>query len=83
MKKLFSLMVFVGSLFGSVDINHASFGELTSLNGIGDSKAKRIIDYIKQNGCFDSVNQLTNVKGIGKGIINKNKEILIVKPCKK
>ncbi len=51
--------------FAGVNINTATQSELTSLPGIGDSKAAAIIEYRRQNGAFASVDQLTQVSGIG------------------
>ncbi|QQX78837.1 helix-hairpin-helix domain-containing protein [Shewanella sp. KX20019] len=59
-----------------VNINSASAEQLSSLKGIGDSKAKAIIDYRKTHGKFDSINQLSNVKGIGDKLIEQNKAAL-------
>lgn len=50
---------------GLVNINTADSSELQTLSGIGEAKAKKIIDYREQNGSFKSVDELTNVSGIG------------------
>jgi len=59
------------SAFAAVNINTASKAELETLNGIGASKATAIIKYRKENGNFKSVNDLSNIKGIGPKIIEK------------
>ncbi|KPL87989.1 hypothetical protein SE16_10775 [Ardenticatena maritima] len=50
---------------GLVNINTATVAELDTLPGIGPSIAQRIIDYREQNGAFQTVDELKNVKGIG------------------
>ncbi len=45
MKFFIMLVVSFGLLFSSVDINTASSDELTSLKGIGPSKARAIVAY--------------------------------------
>ncbi len=50
---------------GMVNINTASSQELQTISGIGEAKAKRIIDYREKNGPFKTVDELTNVSGIG------------------
>lgn len=50
---------------GPVDINHANASQLTSLKGIGPSKAQAITAYRQAHGSFQTVNDLTKVKGIG------------------
>jgi competence protein ComEA len=49
---------------GVVNINQASPEQLMLLPRIGESKAKRIMDY-RQRTPFKSVNELARVKGIG------------------
>ncbi len=79
--KLFTLLVFcVAVLFGAVDINTADKKELTGLNGIGDKKAEAIIAY-RDTKCFGSIDELTKVKGIGKKIVEKNKDNLTASKC--
>ena len=48
-----------------VNINTASVQELQTITGIGESKAKSIIEYRKNNGLFESIEDIKNVEGIG------------------
>ncbi len=48
-----------------ININNASLADLTSLPGIGDVIANRIIEYRTEKGSFKSVEDLKNVSGIG------------------
>lgn len=50
---------------GIININTATSTQLQTLNGIGDTYARRIIEYREANGGFDSIDELINVKGIG------------------
>lgn len=49
-----------------IDINSAGLAEFAALPGIGDILAQRILDYRESHGAFSSVEDLLNVKGIGK-----------------
>lgn len=59
-----------------VNINTASAEELTVLKGIGDAKAKAIIDYRTQNGKFNAIDDLANVSGIGAKLIEQNRHLI-------
>lgn len=50
---------------GPVSINSATAAELDTLPGIGPSLAQQIISYRESQGPFTSVEQLTDVPGIG------------------
>lgn len=49
-----------------IDINQAGIEEFSALPGIGEVLAQRILDYREENGKFTSVEEILNVKGIGK-----------------
>ncbi|WP_299806573.1 ComEA family DNA-binding protein [uncultured Shewanella sp.] len=59
-----------------IKINSATAEELSMLNGIGQAKATAIVEYRKTHGNFSSVEQLTEVKGIGEKLIEKNRNQL-------
>ncbi|MCS7174935.1 ComEA family DNA-binding protein [Pseudothermotoga sp.] len=54
-----------------IDLNSATEQELMSLPGIGQSKAKAIIEYRQKNGPFRTLSDLERVPGIGKKTIEK------------
>jgi competence protein ComEA len=61
-----------------VNVNTADAKTLTkSLQGIGEKKAEAIIQYRTKNGNFNTLNDLTNVKGIGKKTVQKNAEDIL------
>lgn len=63
---------------GLVNINTASEEELTSLTGIGPSKAKAIVDYRSENGLFKKEEDIMQVAGIGQKSFEKlRKEITV------
>lgn len=54
-----------------ININTADVSMLATLPGIGNHKAGAIIEYRKKHGGFKQVNELQQVKGIGKGTFAK------------
>ena len=65
---------------GMVDLNTADAETLQrELNGIGQVKAKAIVEYREANGPFTSVDELLEVKGIGASTLDKNRSKLSVK----
>ncbi|MBF2753668.1 MAG: helix-hairpin-helix domain-containing protein [Gammaproteobacteria bacterium AqS3] len=60
-----------------VDINSASAEELAeALKGVGLKRAERIVEYREKHGGFVSVEELTEVKGIGPATLKRNLKAL-------
>jgi len=62
-----------------ININKAETEELMQLPGIGEAMAQRIIEYRKENGNFEKIEDLQNVSGIGEAKFNKIKANICVK----
>ncbi len=56
---------------GRVNINSAGIEELMTLNGIGETRAKAIVEYRTQNGTFTKAEDIMQVPGIKEGIYSK------------
>ena len=61
-----------------VNINTATIEELKTLTGIGDAKAKSIVEYRNKNGNFKTIEDLLKVSGISESIYAKIKENITV-----
>jgi competence protein ComEA len=57
--------------FRKLDLNTAGVEALEILPGIGPKKAKAIVDYREANGCFEYLNQVIEVKGIGEKTLER------------
>jgi competence protein ComEA len=58
-----------------VNVNTANAEEIAqALNGIGEAKARAIVEFREANGPFQSVHDLTEVKGIGSKTLEMNKD---------
>ena len=74
---LASLFCFTSLHAAPVDINSADAQTLAaSLNGIGASKGQAIVDYRSNNGKFNSISDLSLVKGIGERTVLRNRDDL-------
>ena len=63
---------------GTVNLNTASQTELETLPGVGPVTAKSILDWRQRNGRFTSVDQLTEVDGIGPARLEKLRDKVTV-----
>ena len=61
-----------------VNINTASLQELTSLPGIGEAKAKSIIQYRESNGAFKTIEDIKKVTGIKNALFSLIKDLICV-----
>lgn len=62
-----------------VNVNTADAPTLAqSLDGVGLAKAKAIVAWREANGAFDSADQLTEVKGIGPSLIDRNRDAILL-----
>jgi len=65
---------------GKVNLNSADAESLKrELSGVGLAKAEAIVKHREANGPFDSVDELLEVKGIGKALLDRNRDKLIIK----
>ena len=73
---LTTILFFSANAFaGKVNINNATAEQIaTAMTGIGESKAKAIVEYRSSHGKFKSVQDLENVDGIGSKTVEKNKD---------
>lgn len=62
-----------------VNINAATAAEIQDkLVGIGAKKAQAIVEYREKHGKFISIEQLTEVSGIGKATLDKNRDRIVL-----
>ncbi len=62
-----------------INLNKADEAILTTLSGIGPSKAQSIISYREENGGFKTIEDLKKVNGIGEKMFEKLKDFITVK----
>ena len=68
---LAGLLLAAGAAHATVNLNTAQQSELQRTKGLDKHKAKAIIDYRNQNGPFDSVDELKNVRGFDLASVEK------------
>jgi len=62
-----------------VNINTADAATLShSLDGIGPAKAAAIVAYREEHGPFNSVNDLSHVKGVGPATLERNRSAILL-----
>ena len=59
------------------NLENITIKELTSIKGIGEAKAKAIIEYRNKNK-FNSIDDIKNVDGIGENLFDNIKESITV-----
>ena len=63
---------------GRININRATAEELTKLPGIGETRARQIVEHRDTHGYFTEITQIMEVSGIGEGIFNGIKDLITV-----
>ena len=61
-----------------ISLNNATLKQLTTLSGIGESKAKAIIEYREKNNGFKNIEELKKVNGIGNSTYEKIKDKITI-----
>ncbi|TDR22675.1 ComEA family DNA-binding protein [Marinicella litoralis] len=81
LKTLFITMaIFAQTAFAAVNVNSADAEKIAAeLKGVGISKATAIVAYREKNGPFKTIEQLTEVKGIGLKTVEKNRTEILLK----
>ncbi|MDD6565046.1 MAG: ComEA family DNA-binding protein [Clostridiales bacterium] len=64
---------------GRLDINTATVDELDAIDGIGPKTAQHIVEYREANGEFRAIEELTLVKGIGEGMVNRLRPYICIR----
>ena len=67
------------SNLNKININTATVEELSeNLSGIGETIAKRIVEYREHNGEFTNIEDIKNVSGIGDKMFESIKDLICV-----
>ncbi len=61
-----------------IDLNRAEWYEFIILPGIGEKKARAIVEYRKDAGRFKTIEQLREVSGIGIKTVKKIKNLVFI-----
>lgn len=58
-----------------VDLNTATAEQLAeALTGVGQARAEAIVAYREENGPFQHIDELVNVRGIGLSTVDRNRD---------
>ena len=61
-----------------IDLNRAEWYELIILPGIGEKKARTIVEYRKKTGGFKTIEQLCLINGIGEKTVKKFEDLVFI-----
>ena len=61
-----------------INLNEADLYDLQRLPGIGEKRAQDILEYRQNNGPFQNIEELMQVKGIGEGILEELRDYVTV-----
>ena len=61
-----------------ININTCTIEDLIKLDGLGETKAKKIIEYREANGLFETIEDILKINGIGDSLFEKIKEYIQV-----
>jgi competence ComEA-like helix-hairpin-helix protein len=61
-----------------IDLNRAEWYEFIILPGIGEKKARAIVEYRNEAGRFKTIEQLSEVSGIGAKTVKKIKNLVFI-----
>ncbi len=61
-----------------IDLNRAEWYELIILPGIGEKKARAIVEYRKETGRFKTIEQLYEVNGIGVKTVKRFEDLVFI-----
>lgn len=74
-----SNLVFAADPAAPIDINTASAEALAEvIHGVGLKRARAIVSYREEHGAFSSVDELTQVRGIGEKTVERSRGRLTV-----
>ncbi len=65
-----------------VDVNTATQEQLEQVPGIGPALARRILEWRRQNGPFETLEELLHVRGIGPRTLDRLRPYLEVRTAK-
>ena len=67
-----------GEIPQKININRAETWLLQALPGVGEVKARAIIEYREKNGLFQDINELGKVPGFGESNLDKLKDLITI-----
>lgn len=75
---LVALLAVCNLAFSAVDLNSANQQQLETINGLGPSKAKAIVEYRSKNGAFKTIEDVMKVPGIKQGVFSQIKSEITI-----